>query len=85
MTIPPCASGLTSGGIVFFYCTNGIAFSSLTGRAGGLLNKLIIVAFRERPKGVQVIGQYHNRIDPKRRLPFHRTNRFPQRVDMLRQ
>ena len=41
MTIPPCPSGLTSGGIVSFYCTNGIAFSSLTGRAGGLLNNLI--------------------------------------------
>jgi hypothetical protein len=41
MTIPPCPSGLTSGGIVSFYRRNGIAFSSLTGRAGGLPNCLI--------------------------------------------
>src|SRR5207248_4469227 len=42
MTVPPCPSGLTSGGIVSFYRRNGIAFSSLTGRAGGLPNCLII-------------------------------------------
>src|SRR5918992_3886997 len=41
MTIPPCPSGLTSGGIVSFYRRNGIALSSLTGRAGGLPNCLI--------------------------------------------
>src|SRR5918992_4710575 len=41
MTIPPCPWGLTSGGIVSFYRRNGIAFSSLTGRAGGLPNCLI--------------------------------------------
>src|ERR687895_2013980 len=41
MTIPPCPSGLTSGGIVSFYRRNGIAFSSLTGRAGDLPNCLM--------------------------------------------
>ena len=41
MVTPSCRSGLTSGGIVSSYRRNGIAFSSLTGRAGGLPNCLI--------------------------------------------
>jgi hypothetical protein len=43
------------------------------------------IALRECPQGVQVVRQYHHGIDPKRRLPLHRTNRFPQRVGMLGQ
>ena len=34
---------------------------------------------------MQVVRQYHHGIDPKRRLPLHRTHRFPQRVGMLGQ
>jgi hypothetical protein len=48
MTVPPCPWGLTSGGIVSFYRRNGIAFSSLTGRAGGLPNCLISPYFHKR-------------------------------------
>jgi hypothetical protein len=44
MTVPPSLRGFPQEESSFIYRRNGRAFSSLTGRAGGLLNSLVIIA-----------------------------------------